>query len=68
MSRPNSCHNRAPFKPWLMVQNGWYMDGFTRAPRMETFPFRNTVACVYSADPLIGSKDAGCAGCRWKQP
>lgn len=67
--RLNACHNRAPFLGEMVVQDGWYhREGAdTRLPRMVTIPFRMRSDCVYSTDPLVGSKDLGCVGCRWKQ-
>jgi hypothetical protein len=63
----NACHNRAPFLDTLRVQDGYAESGPTRFPAMKEIPFRNSRECVYSTDPLIGSKDPGCTGCIWKQ-
>ena len=59
------CHNRGAFAPSMAVQDGWYMDGYTRTPRMVPMPFRMSKDCEYSTSEL-GQKDKGCDGCKWK--
>jgi hypothetical protein len=63
---PYACHNRAPFKDTLVVQDGWYMrDGAdTRAPRMKTIQFKNERSCIYTTSDL-GKVDPRCNGCSW---
>lgn len=72
--RLNACHNRRPFKSFAVIQDGWFMDGVTRTPKMIASPFRMSTECVYSADTSniarsggLGAFDPGCAGCQWKQ-
>lgn len=60
---PYGCHNRAPFRTVQPMQAGWYVDGFTRTPRMEAVPFRMNPACQYTHTEL-GQADARCAGCK----
>lgn len=50
----------------MVVQDGWWMDGYTRYPKMKAVEFRGSPGCVYSTDPLMGSKDPGCVGCKWR--
>lgn len=64
------CHNRAPFKATLQVQDGWagvvLGDGTpSRAPAMKTVPFRNVPDCQYK-DTDLGKADARCVGCCWR--
>lgn len=69
--RRNGCWNRKAFLPALIVQDGWQWVDIggvsTRVPVYKRISFRNRMDCVYSTDPLVGSKDPGCVGCRWKQ-
>lgn len=62
----HGCHNRAPFKTITPVQDGWYMDGVTRVPKMVAVPFRMAFDCQYCKTDL-GKVDKGCEGCRWKK-
>lgn len=67
MTRLNGCHNRAPLRTSAVVQDGWFMDGVTRTPRMISVPHRMTTECQYSRDPMgLGQQDPGCHGCRWR--
>lgn len=62
------CHNRAEFKPMTPVQDGWYMDGHTRTPRMVAMPHRMEKSCQYQHTEL-GQRDRRCTGCaRRDQP
>lgn len=61
--RTNGCHNRPEFRTGLVVQDGWFMDGVTRVPRMISVPFRMSPACQYRHTEL-GKADPGCQGCR----
>ena len=61
----NGCHNRAPLKTLVVVQDGWYMDGYTRTPRMASIPNPMTKTCQYTRTAL-GAADKGCAGCKWQ--
>lgn len=63
----NACHNRNPFKERMVVQDGWYMDGYTRTPRMIAIDNPMSKDCQYSKDPMgYGQQDKGCEGCKWK--
>lgn len=62
-TRLNGCHNRAPFRTTLVVQDGWFMDGVTRVPRMVAAPFRMAPDCRYTHTEL-GQADTGCTDCR----
>lgn len=61
----NGCHNRKPFKTITPMQDGWYMDGVTRTPRMVAVPFRMSPECNYTHTDL-GQADARCQGCSWR--
>ena len=64
---PHACHDRQPFRTSQPMQDGWYMDGVTRTPRMISVPFRMSTDCQYSRDPMgLGSNDPRCEGCRWR--
>ena len=61
--RPYGCHNRQPLgsRP-IPAQDGWFVDGVTRTPRLVPLPFRMAKACEYAkAD---GQADPRCAGCK----
>ena len=59
------CHNRPPFRAVLPVQDGWFLDGTTRTPRMVPWVIRAKPDCQYTLSDL-GRIDAGCAGCKWR--
>lgn len=60
------CHNRAPYLTSMPMQSGWYMDGYTRTPRMVSMPFRMSMDCEYTLTDL-GKVDPKCEGCKWKK-
>jgi len=62
----NGCFNRHEFRPGYYAQDGWYMDGYTRTPKMIWVPFRMSQKCEYMLDQLVGKHDNKCAGCKWK--
>ena len=57
-----ACHNHPPFKSSSIVQDGWYMDGVTRCPRLVTVKHVMSKDCQYSKT----TPDAGCGGCKWR--
>ena len=57
------CHNRREYKPKVIVQDGWWMDGPSRTAKMVSTPFRMSGDCQYTKTDL-GQADAGCHGCR----
>ena len=59
------CKNRAPYASAMPVQDGWFMDGYTRTPRMVSMPFRMSPDCNYTTTAL-GEKDEKCQGCSWR--
>lgn len=61
--RLNGCHDRPPFRRVTPVQDGWFLDGDTRVPRMAPAPHRMTTDCQYTRTKL-GQADAGCDGCK----
>ena len=56
------CFNHRPFRDTMMVQDGYYMTGDTRIPKMVKVPFRMSRECEYSKTDL-GKADARCVGC-----
>ena len=56
--------NRGEFKAFMVVQDGWYMDGVTRTPRMVASPFRMAKPCQFQLDDKYNLPD--CVGCSWK--
>lgn len=58
----NGCHNRRDFVTSYPVQ-----DGYTRTAKLKSVPHRMAKDCPYSIDPLVGSKDPACVGCKHKQ-
>lgn len=63
LSHRYGCHNRQPFKESVPVQDGFFMDGVTRTPRMIASPVRSTKPCQYTKTAL-GQADKGCSGCK----
>lgn len=63
IARRNGCHNRATFKTRVPVQDGWFMDGATRAPKMIAIPFAMRQDCAYTHTTL-GQTDPGCHECK----
>jgi hypothetical protein len=57
-----ACHNRAPFKRTLTVQDGYKPDG-TR--HMIEVPFTMSPHCEYTTTEL-GRFDSRCVGCKHK--
>ena len=60
------CFSRAPLRSGDPVQDGWFIDGVTKVPKLVGLPFRMKRDCQYTLDPLVGSQDQRCTGCRWK--
>lgn len=60
------CYNRQPFKDSTVVQDGWFLDGVTRTPRMVKVKDTMSKDCRYSKDPALGQKDERCVGCKWR--
>ena len=63
--RKNGCFDRAPLRTTAIVQDGWYMDGVTRTPRMISIPDPMTKTCQYSKDDKYD--DQACTGCKHKE-
>lgn len=61
MTHLHGCHNRRPLATRAVVQNGWYMDGTTRAPRMESIPVPKSRDCKHERRQT----DPGCTACKW---
>jgi hypothetical protein len=59
------CHSRAPYMRILPAQDGHYLDGTTRTPRMVSMPFRMEPTCQYTHTTL-GAADKRCTGCKWR--
>lgn len=60
------CHNRPEFRPTFPVQAGWYMDGYTRTPRMESVRHVMSTDCQFTVSEA-GRVDPKCDGCRHKR-
>lgn len=56
------CHNRAPLRDSVMVQNGWAYSGDGRTALMVTLPDPMSKNCQHTLD---APNDPSCAGCRW---
>jgi len=59
------CHNRREYKDKLIVQDGWWLDGQSRAAKMFQIPFAMSRQCQYTKTDL-GKADHRCHGCRWR--
>lgn len=66
MSHKNGCHNRAPLREEIRMQDGWsrYGGDAYRVAAMRTYPVPMTKECQYTKTEL-GKVDAGCDGCKW---
>lgn len=51
------CHNRAPYRETLVVQDGWSIDGTRRTVEI---PFRMSRECRYDRS----LDDSACSGCK----
>ena len=60
------CHNHPQRKPGYLAQDGWFLDGVTRTPRMVKVKDAMSKDCQYSKDPALGQKDERCTGCKWR--
>ena len=60
--KPYACYNRPPFKTSAIAQDGWYMDGVTRCPKLVTVKHVMTTECQYSKE----TPDELCDGCKWR--
>ena len=58
--------NRGEFKQQVIVQDGWFMDGVTRYPRMVSTPFVMSPDCEFQKTDAYNYPD--CIGCSHKQP
>ena len=61
----SGCVNHPEFRAVLPMQDGWYLDGTTRTPRMVAVPFRMQRPCQYTLSDL-GRVDPDCTGCKWR--
>ena len=57
------CYNRKDYRPKLMVQDGWWLDGQARMAKVRQIPFTMTKDCQYTKTDL-GQADEGCHGCK----
>jgi hypothetical protein len=53
--------NRGEFKEFMVIQDGYFMDGVTRYPRMVSVPFRMSRDCEFSKGNEYDLPD--CRGC-----
>lgn len=61
-AEPNGCHNRQ-LRAKVLVQDGWFIDGVSRTPKLTMIPDTMSKDCQYTHSAL-GQKDPGCTGCR----
>ena len=59
------CHSRPPLKTSAVVANGFFMDGYTRTPKMISIPDPMTKTCNYTTT-VLGKADIKCIGCAHK--
>lgn len=64
----NGCHNRAAFKEYMWVQDGWThsAQATSRLPAMVHVPFRMAPPCQYTLTDL-GQHDPRCRECSWRK-
>lgn len=58
-------YNRGPFKAAMVVQDGWFNDGYTRTPKLVSVPFRMAEPCQFQKDDKYNLPD--CVGCKHKE-
>ena len=56
------CHNHPPHKHGYLAQDGWFLDGVTRTPRMVKVKDAMSKDCQYSKS----TPDERCTGCKWR--
>lgn len=66
-ARLNGCHNRRQLQSKILVQDGWFIDGVSRLPKLTMIPDPMTKDCQYTHTAL-GQQDPGCQGCRHRAP
>ena len=57
------CHNRKDYRPKLMVQDGWWLDGQSRVAKVKQIPFVMSRDCRYT-HTWLGQTDERCQGCK----
>ena len=65
--KPYACYNRPDYKSMVPAQDGWYMDGVSRTPRMVPIPFKMNKECQYTHTEL-GKQDPRCGACTRRSP
>ena len=60
------CHNRPAFKRSHFAQDGWWIDGVQRIPKLTIVPFRMAEDCRYTLTDL-GQADKVCQGCKHRK-
>ncbi len=60
------CHNRYPYEPNYLAQDGWVFGDLGEARSLRVVEFRMAPECQYTKTEL-GQKDAGCNGCKHKE-
>lgn len=61
------CHNRRPFASSRPVQDGWFIDGVTRVPRLVSLKNVGSPKCQFTHSEL-GRHDPRCEGCTHRAP
>lgn len=57
--------NRGPFKPEMVIQDGWIYGGDVRMAKTKTIPFRMAEPCQFQKDDKYQLPD--CIGCSHKE-
>ena len=60
------CYNRPAYREVLPVQDGYYLDGVTRTPRLTAVRHVLSKTCQYTHSAL-GQADSGCQGCQHRK-
>jgi hypothetical protein len=60
------CYNRPAYREVSPAQDGYYLDGVTRTPRLTAVRHVLSRDCQYTHSAL-GQADAGCQGCKHRQ-
>lgn len=66
MTARYGCHGRRDYVASYPVQDGHYLDGYTRTPRMVSQPTFGKRDCQFTLSEL-GRDDARCEGCGRKE-
>lgn len=60
----HGCYDRAPYKDWYFVQDGWFIDGVTRVYKLTKVEHVMTRDCQFTIEKPTHPR---CEGCKWQK-